>query len=142
MNKTINGFTLIEMLFTMVILSLLIFIGVPSLIKVIENQQTKHFFQILNSDIFYIQNQALGTRQNIRIMFDEDYYILLHEQKAEEIKRFYPEHLTYKLDINNRISFSNSGTVINPTTFMFTDNNHSYKIVFPLGKGRHYIEKQ
>src|SRR5690625_7004713 len=99
MNEKMTGFTLMEMLFTIVVISLLMFISVPVILKVIQTHQTGHFFTVLDSDIFYIQNQALGTRQNVRMVFDEEYYIISHTGKKVEIRRYYTKHLTCELDI-------------------------------------------
>ncbi len=140
--KQMNGFTMVEMLFALMILSILTLLVVPSIIKTVERQETKHFFAVLESDILYIQNQALGTRDNVRIVFDEEFYVVISEWKTEEIKRHYPEHLQYANKINNRVAFNNNGTIINPTTFKFKDKKITYQLVFPLGKGRHYIEEQ
>ncbi|MEI3606809.1 competence type IV pilus minor pilin ComGD [Pseudogracilibacillus sp. SE30717A] len=140
--KQINGFTLFEMLLTIVILASLVLLAVPSIFSTIQKQEIAQFFKILDSDILYIQNQALGTRQNVRIVFDQEYYAVLTERQSEEIKRYYPKQLTHEVKINNRLSFSNNGTVINPTTYLFKDKDTTYHLVFPLGKGRHYIEQQ
>lgn len=140
--KQMNGFTMVEMLVVLMILSILTLLVVPSIIRTIEKQETNHFFAVLESDILYIQNQALGTRHNIRIVFDKEFYVVINEWKTEEIKRHYPEHLKYDNKINNRVTFNNNGTIINPTTFKFRDKETTYQLVFPLGKGRHYIEEQ
>ncbi len=140
--KPINGFTLIEMLLAIVVLASLILLAVPPLFSTIQKQETAHFFNVLDSDILFIQNEALGTRQNVRIVFDKEYYSIVAEKQTEEVKRYYPKHLTHDVRINNRVSFSNNGTVINPTTFLFKDKSTTYHLVFPLGKGRQYIEEQ
>ncbi|MEI3611716.1 competence type IV pilus minor pilin ComGD [Pseudogracilibacillus sp. SO30301A] len=140
--KQINGFTMVEMLFALMILSILTLLVVPSIVRTVEKQETNHFFAVLESDILYIQNQALGTRDNVRIVFDEEYYVVISEGKTEGIKRHYPEHLKYNNKINNRVAFNNNGTIINPTTFKFKDRKNTYHLVFPLGKGRHYIEER
>lgn len=130
------------MLFTIIILAALTLIVMPTMYKIVEKQQTKQFFDVLESDIFYIQNQAFGTRENVRIVFDEDYYVILHDRQIEEKKRYYPDHLTHDVKVNNRVKFSNNGTIIDPTTFVFKEDDITYQLVFPLGKGRHYIEEK
>lgn len=140
--KQMNGFTMVEMLFVLMVLSIFTLLVVPSIIRTIEKQETIHFFDVLDSDIFYIQNQAFGTRHNTRIVFDKEFYVVINDWKTEEIKRYYPKHITYDIKINNRIAFNNNGTIINPTTFKFRDGEKTYQLVLPLGKGRHYIEEQ
>src|SRR5690625_3068594 len=143
MGKQINGFTLIEMLFSIIILGLLSFIVVPSIFKSIERQEIKQFFNVLESDIFYIQNQAIGTRKYFRITFDENYYIVVDDSKNNnEIKRYYPKHFTQKIKIKNIITFTNDGTVSRSAKVLFTHRDTTYKLVFPLGKGRYYVEEE
>jgi|SRR5699024_5212066 len=142
--KQIDGFTLIELLFALMILSVLLLIAMPIMTNLTKKQETKKFFDVLEADVFYIQNQALGTSRNLRIVFDKDHYDVLGSgmQNGEEMRRDYPEHLVHDVQIDNMISFYNSGTVANPTTFLFRDGDTIYEVVFPLGKGRHYIEER
>jgi|SRR5690625_2530065 len=143
MDKRINGFTLIEMLLTIGILGLLSFIVVPSIYKSIERQELVQFFNVLESDVFYIQNQALGTRKNFRIIFDEDYYIIAGPfNSGIDIKRYYPKHLKQEIKINHRVTFTSNGTVSDSTKVLFNYRDTTYQLVFPLGKGRYYIEEK
>jgi|SRR5690625_1524632 len=140
--KQRNGFTLIEMLFALTIISVLTLLVVPNLYKLAQKQQTNKFFDVLEADVFYVQNQAIGTSVNSRIVFSSDHYSILNNQNSEEIKRYYPKHLSNRIKINHRIWFSNLGTIINPTTLIFEDQDTSYWVIFPLGKGRFYIEEK
>jgi|SRR5690625_1960997 len=135
-----NGFTLIEMLFILLILSLLMVIAVPNLFSLLKKLETNNFFHMLDADIFYIQNEAMDTQNNVRIIFREDAYVIRNLYSDEDIIRYYPDNLSYDL-VNNRIMFNKNGTILGPTRYRFFDKNNTYEIVFPLGKGRHYIEK-
>lgn len=140
--KEIKGFTFIELVFVLFIISLLTFLVIPGLFSTLKKQQTKQFFTTFDADILYIQNSALGTSQHVRILFEDDYYVIRNNRTKEAIKRYYPEHISRITKSNNRISFNDSGTIISPTSYRFEDETTTYKIVFPLGKGRHYIEEQ
>lgn len=134
------GFTLVEMLIALMIISILILLIVPAIFNLMEQQEINDFFNTLDADVLYIQNEALGTRKNVQIIFHKDYYMLIHASEKKEVIRDYPAHLTH--DMNGQILFSNSGTVMQPTTLRFKGKNKTYKMIFPLGKGRHYIEEQ
>lgn len=138
--KGINGFTLIEVLFTLFIVSIVSVLFIPNMLQVIERQQTKHFFEIFNSDILMIQNKSIGEERNIRIRLRTDHYLIMDERELI-VQREYPKHLTYIEGSNNIITFNNTGTMMNPRTFHFRERNKAYLVVFPLGKGRHYIEE-
>lgn len=133
-----NGFTLVEMLFVLFVISIFTILFIPNFVKTIEKQQTAQFFDLFSSDIFYIQNQTLNTNESYRIWLRDDHYLIISNDTMK--RRNYPKHLEFTSYSNTRISFSKAGTVINPTTLRFKDRYHSYCVVFPFGKGRHYIE--
>lgn len=133
-----HGFTLIEMLFILMVLSILTVLFIPQIVKTIEKQQSIHFFKLFDSDILFIQNQTMNSDDTYRITLTKDYYMIVKENREIE-KREYPNHLTLS-QRNVRIYFSKSGTVTSPQTIRFQDRYHTYRVVFPLGKGRHYIE--
>lgn len=135
-----NGFTFIEMLFVMLAISLFLVLFLPNMMKSIENQRTKHFLEVLYSDILMIQNQSLGKTRNVQIIFQKDRYIIVYDQKLVEY-RTYPEHLNYVERSYNVISFNKHGAVSHLRKYKFKDRSTTYQIVFPLGKGRHYIEE-
>lgn len=133
-----NGFTLVEMLFVLLVISIFTIMFIPNFVKMIEKQQTAQFFDLFSSDIFYIQNQTLNTNESYRIWLRDDHYLIISNETMK--RRNYPKHLEFTSYSNRRISFSKAGTVINPTTLRFKDRYHSYRVIFPFGKGRHYIE--
>lgn len=135
-----NGFTLIEMLFSLTMISILLLLVVPSLVSLLKQQETNEFFKLLDADVFYIQNETFATNHNIRILFEGDRYVIRNSQTKEEVVRDFPSHLQFDL-VHNRIMFNNNGTILNPTRYRFYDEDTMYEIVFPLGKGRHYIEE-
>lgn len=54
-----------------------------------------------------------------------------------------PDHITIHLQtIKQPIYYTSNGTIKNPGTMMISAGNTNYKVIFPFGKGRSYIEKQ
>lgn len=135
-----KGFTFIEMVFIMFIVSIFMILFIPNMIKTIEKQQTAQFFEVFSSDILYIQNQSLRTNDRYRIILNEGHYTIIKDTQFVQ-KREYPKHLKLLTNTNLRISFTKSGTITNPMTIKFEDRYHKYQVVFPFGKGRHYIEE-
>lgn len=140
MNK--NGFTLIEMLFVLGILSVLLLVTVPLNIQTLDKQRTKQFLDTFEFDVLYIQSLTSTSDESepIRIRFHDDHYKIRQGRKTLTI-RSYPSGLTLDKRTGDTITFSNSGTILDPRTLKVKANDGDYHIVFPLGKGRCYIVK-
>lgn len=131
---------MIELLFVLMIVSLLSFLAVPAVYQAYQKQQIEQFFQMLESDIHYAQNKALEETGQVKVLFEEDSYRIMVEMKQMH-KRIYPDHLTFRAVNTSRVLYNRNGTIQNPSTISFYDQeNRRYRVVFPFGKGRHYVE--
>lgn len=138
-----NGFTLLEMLFVLSIISAILFISFPPLISTYEKWKVNHFLIVLDTDILYVQHKSMEEDEHVYIMFmANEYRITDANDNNKTIYRKYPQNFHANNFTNLRVSFSRNGTVMNPNTFQFKQNNTYYKVVFPFGKGRHYVEGQ
>lgn len=141
--KNESGFTLVEMLIILLIIIVLTILIVPNMFKMIQKYETTTFFKQLNSDILYIQNETMSQAREYRIVLkanQEDYYIVNFENKiVKEVK--IPEGISYN-NVQTVIKFNARGSVFNPRTIYFKDRDAAYKLVLPLGKGRHYVEER
>lgn len=138
LNDQESGFTLIELLLVLLAVSVLSVIIIPSMLGTVQNIQTNHFFKTMDADILFVQNQTLGKEGYLRIVFNEDHYLIVDAVGGGTTRRAYPSHLS--LSRTYRISFSSSGSVKNAGSFLLTGPRSNYQVTFPLGKGRHYIE--
>lgn len=138
-SRSEDGFTLMEMLFVLFIMALILMVAIPVVHHTIVEHKTKQFFTILDSDILRMQNQAIANNEKMNIYFDKDHYVVMRGRKLI-YTRDYPDHIEFaKPDI---ITYTALGTVSNPRTLIFySQENFMYRMVFPLGKGRHYVEK-
>src|SRR5690625_2555340 len=104
------GFTLLELLAVLLIISVMLAIAIPLSYSIIEKQQTKNFFDLLESDIFYIQNQSVGTQNNGRIILENDHYLRVVGigGSGTTVIRPYPPN-TEVFVSNRRITFNNKG---------------------------------
>lgn len=139
-DKPKNGFTLIELLLVLSIVISLSIIVLPSMSKTVDQIKVNQFLKVLESDIFYIQNQAPNySSKGLRMSFTKDYYRIANS--SIEIKReYYPDTMELRR-ANKTVTFSKSGSVTKGDTIRFTIADQIVKFVFPLGKGRYYIEK-
>lgn len=139
-----NGFTLIEMLVTLSILSILFLLTVPVQSELLGKQQEEQFIETLKQDVLFIQNQSSKhTRDEMYIRFYDNHYSILSGVNKPFAERDYPADWTLVANNQTRLlRFVQSGTVLQPRTLVMYTPSEKLFIVFPLGKGRFYIEKE
>ena len=139
-----NGFTLIEMLLTLSILSILFLLTIPLQSDLLTKQQEEQFIEVLQQDVLLIQNQSSKHRRDeMYIRFFDDYYSILSGVNKPFAYREYPADWTLVTTNQSRlIRFVQTGTILQPRTLVMYTPSHKLYIVFPLGKGRFYIEKE
>lgn len=139
MSKT-NGFTVVEVLIVLFLVSMISVLVITAVNQTLLKQATRQFLAIFESDIMLVQSEALATLKSSRLTFYDDEYVILVNGKQLR-HRSIPNHLSFYTVNNSRIQYSNNGTIVQPTTYLLRDRNDLYRIVFPFGKGRHYVEK-
>lgn len=139
MSKT-NGFTVVEVLIVLFLVSMISVLVITAVNQTLLKQATRQFLAIFESDIMLVQSEALATLKSSRLTFYDDEYVILVNGKQLR-HRSIPNHLSFSTVNNSRIQYSNNGTIVQPTTYLLRDRNDLYRIVFPFGKGRHYVEK-
>lgn len=131
-----QGFTLLELLIVLLIISTVFMFVLPSMAKTVNRQAHLHFFDELNSNIFFMQNYVLNRGkssviniQRNRYRFSRSYSWTTHP---------YPDNLRGP-DILGKIEYSTKGSIKQPDSYIFSSDNIRYKVIFPFGKGRGYI---
>lgn len=139
-----NGFSLLEVVFVLGIWSLLFLLAVPLQYSVLDNQEDEQFLKTFQSDILFLQNISYASSSRIELVFDHTNHCYTIEGLDEGtlLKRSFPA----EWDIDERtmkegISFNNHGTIRKPGRIQIDTPSTSYQIIFPLGKGRCYVEK-
>jgi len=136
-----NGFTLIELLLSLSIVMMMLLLVVPISLSTLESAEEKQFFQTLEFDVLYIQSIA---HEDIltTIRFADNHYLITRGNQQGTIRRDYPKGVTINARANNIITFEHHGSVRNPRTIEIHTKHGSYRMIFPFGKGRYYIEKE
>lgn len=140
-----NGFTLLEVIFALGIWSLLILLTVPIQFSILDRQEEEQFFRTFESDILYMQSMSYASPDYIRLVMDAENnsYEIKGLPNKNAIKRTFPSDWEIKIQtLQKIISFNKLGTIKHPGTMKIMTTSATYKIIFPLGKGRCYIEKQ
>ncbi|WP_405101204.1 competence type IV pilus minor pilin ComGD [Oceanobacillus sp. FSL H7-0719] len=137
-----NAFTLIEMLLVLSVLSILILFAAPFHASTITKQEEKQFIELFQFDVLLIQNQAsIQSKRKMYIRFFDDHYLILHGTNVPYAKRSYPRGWSI-VGINRILEFHNSGTFLSPRTITMYSEDERIAFIFPLGKGRFYIERE
>jgi len=142
--KSNRGFTLLEVLFTLSMLSIIVSLSAPIIFSVLDNQSEKQFFDLLFSDLLLIQIASHGVNSGKAYVEFEEYSYTVHVDKNDhkrKFKRSYPSEWKKDERLFDEISFKN-GTIRKPGTILLKSENTDYRIIFPLGKGRGYVDKQ
>lgn len=136
------GFTLVELLLVLAIISVILLIAVPPALSAYETKQKELFFDLLEADLLNSQSYSMQQGNILHLIFREDHYFLYNPQEeSERIIRYYPNDLRANNFVNTRISFNQKGSVIPVTTLILSSDVARVKLVFPLGKGRFYVEE-
>jgi competence protein ComGD len=139
--KKENGFTLVELLLSLSVVTVMVLLVVPISLSALQTAEEEQFFRTLESDVLYIQSMA-HEDVTFSIRFADDHYTIVRGSHGGTIKRDYPRGLTMETYTNQMLSFEQYGSVRNPRTIHIHTKKGSYRMVFPFGKGRYYIEKR
>lgn len=141
MLQTERGFTLIETLFALSILSLLLLLIPKHQMEYMEKLENQQFFETLEMDVLYLQN-TMGTQEIVIpyiLKFSPDSYSILINNNTH-IKREFPPSVALTNPYLKEITFSMGGVIKNPQAILMDVGGEPYRIVFPFGKGRFYVE--
>lgn len=139
-----NGFTMIEVIFVLGVLSILLLLSAPLKVSILDNQKEEQFLTTFQNDILYLQSISYLTEGDIEMEFHATSYSIRdgHQNKIL-LTRSFPADWDFDLRIykNKGISFAPSGAITQPGNILLTTNRAAYKIIFPFGKGRCHIDK-
>lgn len=138
-----SGFTIVELLIVLSILSTLLVIGTTFHIKTYQNYQFNRWYQIFESDLLFMQQLSITSMGNVYMLIkpSSHTYEIKHGGLGEiVIKRPIPDAWEIKLHtLSMPLSFSNNGTVKLPGKVQIISGTTRYDITFPFGKGRSYL---
>lgn len=152
-NQKEAGFTLIETLITLLIVSLLMLMPVLSIEKITESIQIDLFFRELSSNITLMQNHAILTGEKMVIEFVPRDNLIRFKEDTGNLGTTHPlyremilQEGLYELNGNyyGQVAFfeytGNISSKNGWTTHIKTSKG-LYKLVFWLGSGRFEIQK-
>ncbi len=146
--KTNAGFTLIEMLLVLTIISVCMLLTIASSQTYAEGRKLDYLVRQFREDVLYGQYFAMTRKKSVYIAFyDRDTHVeyAIYDTSIYGkalISRILPEGVTFSLGTLGQLLYYNSTGNINKSGTMFIESgHHKYKVVFLLGRGRFYVEK-
>lgn len=136
---------MLEAILSLTFLSILLLLTVPLSFKLHDSIQQRYFFNELEQDILWLQKRSI-TEQDIDYLTIDvpkhRYYVSDTMSSGFKKVKHFPS--SWKIDtrtFQNPLYFTYLGQNRFPGTFSITTTMGTYKFIFPLGKGRFYIEK-
>lgn len=142
-NQMEKGFTLIEMMIVLAVISIILSFSVLTLKSFTEMIQKKMFVTQLESDLYYAYSYAINRRETVIFSFS----MLSNEYEAVTasgkviFERKLPHHIYIEKTNLHSFSITPRGTVSNFGTVNFRHNQKTFKMTVYIGRGRFSIEK-
>jgi len=145
-----EAFTLIELLVVLVILSIVLFIASPGLVKSVNPQKTKSFVLRLQNTLNYLIDKSILEKNVYLFTFDIDerkYYFNVSEEgnPAGSVKDrvLVPVNFPEKLKVDSVKIIPGDMVYDKKVVIPFTPNGmlYSFEIVFDLDNDNYYVLK-
>lgn len=145
---TEKGFTLIEMMMVLFIITAATGIALVSFQSLHESRQTEHFLEQLKKDLYLAQEYAMSHNKKVHLTFshaDHLYTIKAQWRDSPILTNNYDNSIAVKNDYNMGLIVTfvkGSGNISKIGKLKIQTPQGVYLIVFHPGKGRFYIEEQ
>lgn len=141
-----NGFTLIEMLIVLMIVSTLMILVIPRIDQLEKAKEETYMIEQLTDDLLYAQQYAMTHKTAVVVVFynAQGRYRMTESYTLGRtlIDRTLPSQWAFELaTLQNPLTFLANGNVNKSGTILIKNGKTTYKVVFLLGKGRFYVQK-
>lgn len=136
-----KGFTMIETLISLSIVSVLLFIVVPVQTNLIQKKEEEFFLEMLTYDLFHLQNSSYGNWTGIHLEPHDYGYRIDNSYQDFVARRLLPTGWEWDATLPRKFRFNENGTFINPRVLRIKTNDEVIRLVFPMGKGRFYVKE-
>ncbi|MDR7072716.1 competence type IV pilus minor pilin ComGD [Fictibacillus barbaricus] len=139
------GFSLIEMIIVLLIISIIGTVAIPKFDAFQKNRKTEYFIAAFQKDLLHIQQRAImdGSTYRLIINNDDHFYEIRGYKTGKPVKKSFPEFITFvNYSMSLIIQYNQFGNINRAGTLYVHSGNHTYKMVFQIGKGKFYVSKQ
>ncbi|KYG38979.1 competence protein ComG [Bacillus gaemokensis] len=135
-----NGFTFLEMLLVLCVISILSVITYFNVTPLYEKQKVEQFLKQFSQDVLYMQQLAIGHRKRYTLRWFPENHLYRIGKSGEKQFIFTREYdRDIKIDLNtfpNPMTYNASGNINQGGTLLLSYRARTYEIVFQLGRGR------
>lgn len=145
--KNESGYTLLETIMVMSIMSVLMVITMLFIQPFQSQKKADLFFEALERDVLYAQQYAISNKIGVMILFDTAKNQYIGVEGGIPAKRLF----TVKYDsgiqmspltMDARVQFNSEGGILSSGSMSVTFHNKKYKMIFYMGMGRMKFEGQ
>ncbi|OEH92884.1 competence type IV pilus minor pilin ComGD [Bacillus solimangrovi] len=139
-----KGFTLLEMLIVLMIVSVLTSLTLTVFQSVVETKRTEFFLEQFERDLLYAQSYAINHNCAVYtyIQSEKHAYFIRDCNYNKLLERGYSNDIIVEVGtMQPIITYKNNGNAVKSGSFYFLIRKDRYKFVQLLGKGRFYVKK-
>ncbi|WP_027407781.1 competence type IV pilus minor pilin ComGD [Anoxybacteroides tepidamans] len=141
-----NGFTFVEMLVVLMIVSVLAIISIPRIDRLSKVKEETYMIEQLTNDLLYAQQYAMTHKTAVVVVFynGQGRYRVTENSMLGRLllQRELPQKWAFEMaTLQNPLTFLANGNVNKSGTMFMRNGKKAYRIVFLLGKGRFYVQK-
>jgi competence protein ComGD len=139
-----RGFTMVEMLLVLCIVSVIGSLVFVNLSSAYESKKIDHFMEQLYIDLLYAQEYAMSHSFDMKVHFREGHYEIRGSAYNDPtvLKRTYDDEIVVDVvTVSNPVVFKKSGNIEKPGAVFVGYKDKRFRLVFQLGRGRLYYEK-
>lgn len=140
-----NGYTFVEGMIVLFIVTIILGISVVPSIAIIEQKKLEYFFEQFKKDVYFAQSYAMSHDQIIVIVTDQDnhrYSIKVSGVGEVLLLRDYDTKINIQhISLQNPIIFFPNGNIKRAGKLHILYGEQTFAVVFFLGKGRFYVKE-
>ncbi|SHE63782.1 Type II secretory pathway, pseudopilin PulG [Seinonella peptonophila] len=130
-----SGWTLIELIGTLSMITILIALLFPSLIPVGHHLEQQMYSSLIVDELLYAQIQALSSQENIRVMIQNDHLTIAREEFQLRQLQF-PAHLHLKTNFpQQQLTYQEQGHTKGGTIYLYRGSNCIAEIRIQVASG-------
>ncbi|PYZ94322.1 hypothetical protein CR194_01970 [Salipaludibacillus keqinensis] len=140
--RTSEGFSLIELVIVLFLISIILLIAIPSVNHQMTKMETAYFLKELEHDLYYYQMYAMSNGRSVRFVFSATsprYTVVegvrtIHHKEGPDGIRFSRSTLSL-----NELRFLGTGGVQKAGKIEIYTKDENYQLIFHLVRGRFYF---
>src|SRR5690606_29805921 len=139
-----KGFTLIETLIVLIIMTVILSFSMMSLHSFINYIEKKLFIDQIQSDIYYSHSIAISQKETVVVRFTRTgsrYEIVKGSTGELILEKRLPNSISIESSTLPAFTITPDGTVSNFGKIVFRQKDKRFELAFSIGRGRFHIKE-